>query len=463
MLEYDILIIGAGQAGIPLARKLADNHWRVAIAERKQLGGSCVNFGCTPTKAVIASARVAHLARRASEFGVRLPEPQIDFASVLARAQRIVADSVKSLEKGLAECGADVLRGAARVTGRDGKLFRFSVGEADAGSAKQIVINAGARTLLPPIEGLEQIEYLHAGNWLHGKSLPAHVIFAGGGTIALEMAQFYRRMGSAVTVIGSDDRVAGHEDPDVSQALQEILEAEGIAFRLGAKVSAVAREGSGVRVQLTKADRREAIEGSHLFIATGRKPNTDDLGLETIGIAPDKHGVIGIDDRLATSVPGVWAAGDVRGGPMFTHTSWDDHRILESQLLGDGTRTRAGRIVPYAVFTDPELGRVGLTETEARKLHGEYVRVATFDMKHSGKAAEIGESLGFIKLIADARNGKLLGAAVFSADGAELVGNYITLMNANATLDAICRGIYIHPTLSEAVQSAASMLKLKSF
>ena len=457
---YDILIIGAGQAGIPLARSLAGAGQAVAIAERTHLGGSCVNFGCTPTKAVIASARIAHLARRAADFGVIVSDVSIDYARVLARALSLVDDAKKSLAKGLDECDADVLIGHCRFVGRSRDLFKLTVDERDV-LARQVVIDTGTRTQVPAIEGLNKIDYLHSGNWLEHRSLPDHVIFAGAGYIALEMAQFYRRMGARVTVVGSGEQVADHEDQDISAALQKFLESEGIAFLLRSKVTSVAKTQDGVVVTASSANRMHEINGSHLFLATGRKPNTDDLGLETIGLPTRDDGTIEIDDRLATKVKGVWAAGDIRGGPMFTHTSWDDHRVLESQLLRDGSRTIAERIVPYAIFTDPELGRVGMTEAEARKQHGDLVTVATYEMKSNGKASEVGESEGFIKLIANVETGELFGAAILTLDGAELVGSFITLMNAKATLDAICRGIYIHPTLSEAVQSAAMKVTLK--
>ena len=463
MKAFDVLIVGAGQAGIPLARKLTAEKKHVGIAERKHLGGSCVNFGCTPTKAVIASARVAHVARRAAEFGVGLPEPKIEFPAVLARARGIVEESKEGLAKGLAECGAEVLHGTARFTGRDGAVFLLDV-NGQATRATQVVINVGSRTAVPKIDGLDQVPVLHSGNWLADDALPEHLVITGAGYIALEMAQFYRRMGSRVTVIGPGEQVAAGEDPDVAAAMQKVLGDEGITFHLGKRVGAVVRDGAngaGLRVSFGHDGTGETVVGSHLFLATGRQPNTDDLGLAAIGLPVAEHGFLAVDARLATAVPGVWAAGDVRGGPMFTHTAWDDHRILESQLLGDGSHTTTGRIVPYAIFTDPELGRVGLTETEARRQHGEQVKVATFQMAHNGKAAEEGETLGFIKLIADARTRRLLGAAVLAAEGAELVASYITLMNAGVTLDAICRGIYIHPTLSEAVQSAAAELKLK--
>jgi pyruvate/2-oxoglutarate dehydrogenase complex dihydrolipoamide dehydrogenase (E3) component len=459
MKDYDAVIMGAGQAALPLARKLADRRWSVAIAERKHLGGSCVNFGCTPTKAVFASARVAHLARNAGEFGISVPRVKAEFSKVLDRARAIVRASQEGIASGLEAHGVDVLHGLARFAGRDAGGFVLHV-DGQSIRAKQVVINTGARTALPPIEGLSTVEYLHAGNWLQHDQLPEHVIFAGAGSIALEMAQFYRRMGAQVTVVGSGSQVAENEDPEVAVALRTILEAEGIAFRLHSRVEAVAGDSAGVRVVVESAGKKVPITGSHLFVATGRQPNTDDLGLETVDIRPGENGAIPVDERLATEVPGIWVAGDARGGAMFTHTSWDDHLVLESQLLGDGSRTTAGRIIPYAIFTDPELGRVGSTEKEARRLHGGQIKVASFAMEHSGRATEQGETRGFIKVIADVRDNRLLGAAFLTAEGADLVASCITLMNAGAPLTRIRDGIYIHPTLSEAMQSAVVALDL---
>jgi pyruvate/2-oxoglutarate dehydrogenase complex dihydrolipoamide dehydrogenase (E3) component len=459
MNNYDVVIIGAGQAALPLARKIADKGRRVAIAERKHLGGSCVNFGCTPTKAVVASARVAHLARRAGEFGISVSSVSADFPKVLDRARAIVRASQEGISSSLKEHGVEVLCGQARLTGRDGSGFVLEI-DGQALSAKDVVINTGARTVLPPIEGLSAVEYLHAGNWLKCDQLPKHLIFAGAGAIGLEMAQFYRRMGAEVTVVASGSQVATGEDSEVARALQAILEREGIAFRLNSPVKAVSNDPAGVRVIIQSAEKEESITGSHLFLATGRLPNTDDLGLDVIGVRMGAKGAIKVDERLATNVPGVWVAGDARGGPMFTHTSWDDHLILESQLLGDGSRTTTGRIVPYGIFTDPELGRVGMTEEEARRVHGSQIKVTTFDMKYSGKANEEGETQGFIKVIADGRDKRLLGAAILAVEGGELVASCITLMNCGAPLTRIRDGIYIHPTLSEAVQSAVVALNL---
>jgi pyruvate/2-oxoglutarate dehydrogenase complex dihydrolipoamide dehydrogenase (E3) component len=418
-----------------------------------------VNFGCTPTKAAIASARVAYLSRRAAEFGVLIDDVRVDFPAVLERARKIAGASRAGLVRTLEEHGVPVLAGHARFLGRVGPLFSLSVGDS-VFRARRVVIDTGARTRVPPIDGLAAVDYLHAGNWLEDRPLPDHVVFIGAGYIAVEMAQFYRRAGAAVTVIGRSEQILTTEDADVAAALRTVLEEEGVSFRLGTAVRNVVNEAGRVTVTVERDGIRDRIVGSHLFVATGRRPNTDDLGLDTIGLRPDGRGVIPTNDRLETPVPGVWVAGDVRGGPMFTHASWDDHRILESQLLGDGSLTTARRIVPHAVFTDPELGRVGLSERDAREKYGDRVTVGTFAMAHNGKAVELGATRGFIKLIADSETLELIGAAVLSADGAELVGNYITLMNAGATLAALCSSIYIHPTLTEATQSAALALGL---
>jgi pyruvate/2-oxoglutarate dehydrogenase complex dihydrolipoamide dehydrogenase (E3) component len=447
-----VLIIGAGQAGPTLAVSLANSGRRVGLAERKHLGGSCVNFGCTPTKAAIASARAAQLARRAAEFGLRIPSVEVDFPAVLARARGIVLKSRNGLETWLSgTANLSLLHGHARFEGRDSEGFRLRVGEQPVAAA-QVVLDAGTRSLIPPIPGLDKVDFLDAENWLDRAELPGRLVMIGGGSIGLEMAQFYRRLGSDVVVIEGAGQIAGHEDADVASALQQLLAAEGIAFRLNMQVTRVEPANGRISVRL----QNDAVEATHLFVATGRRPNTDDLGLKTIGVNMSKHGLIEVDSRLATNVKGVWAAGDIRGGPMFTHTAWDDYRILQSQLVGDGSRT-IERIVPYAVFTDPELGRVGMTERAAREA-GRRVKTARFDMRRNGKAVEIDETAGFIKVVVDAETDRLLGAAVLANEGAELVHIYIDLMNAGAPYQVIRDAVHIHPTLAEAVQSAVSAL-----
>jgi pyruvate/2-oxoglutarate dehydrogenase complex dihydrolipoamide dehydrogenase (E3) component len=451
---YDVLIVGGGQAGIPLAYKLAAEGKSVALAERKNLGGSCVNFGCTPTKAVIASARVAHQARRATEYGLEIPEVRVDFPAVLERAKEIVELKRGGLDKGLEDAeNPTLIRGHARFEGREEEGFRLRVGD-ESVVAAQVVLDTGTRTLLPPIEGLDEVEYIESGNWLEKTELPDSLAVIGGSYIGLEMAQFYNRMGSQVTVVvGRADHVASSEDDDVTEALQAILQEEGVEFIFCERAESVASSENGLTLTLDGGDPAE-LEVSQLFVATGRLPNTDDLGLENIGLETSK-GIIGVDERLATSVEGIWAAGDIRGGPMFTHTSWDDHRVLMSQMAGDGSHTTE-RVVPYAIFTDPELGRVGMTEREAREA-GYEVEVMSFDMsEEKGKAREIGENKGLIKVVADASDGRILGAAVLTAEGGELVHMYVDLMNAGATLDVIRNAIHIHPTLAEDIQTAVS-------
>lgn len=449
--RFDVLIMGAGQAGIPLAHALAKAGKRVALVEEQHLGGSCVNFGCTPTKAVIASAHVAHLARRGIEFGLRIPTVEIDFPAVLARAKRILMESRNGLQRDLENTdNPKLLFGSARFEGRDDGAFRVAMGNRVV-VAGQVVLDTGTRITIPPIDGLDELNFICAENWLESTELPQHLAIIGGGYIGLEMSQFYRRMGSRVTVIEEGGQVAGHEDEDVARALQRLLETESIEFHLNATVKRVKTNEGRATLMLDGGNGLSEIKASHVFVATGRTPNTDDLGLDTVGVKVSERGIVEANERLATSVKGVWVVGDIRGGPMFTHTSWDDYRILLSQITGDGSRT-TDRVVPYAIFTDPQLGRVGMTESEAQKTSTE-IKVSRYDMKSNGRAREFGETEGFIKVVVDAQTDRILGAAVLATEGAELVHIYVDLMNADAPYTVIRDAIHIHPTLAEAVQS----------
>jgi len=452
MHHYDVAIIGGGQAGMPLAYELPAAGKRTVLIERKHLGGSCTNFGCTPTKSAIASARVAHLARRAADFGLRIPIVEVDFAAVIKRARDLVHAHRSAMERDLAEKkNPRLITAQALLDGRDGDRFRVVAG-GETLLADQVVLDTGTRSFIPSIDGIDGIDVIHAGNWLETTSLPSRLIVIGGGVIALEMAQFYRRLGSTVDVIETHARIAATEDDDVSATLRELLEREGIAFHLQAKIERIEKQSDEIVVRMASG---ASLAGTHLFVAAGRKPNSDDLGLESVGVIAER-GIVNTDERLSTNVHGIWAAGDIRGGPMFTHTAWDDYRILYSQLAGDRSRTTE-RVVPYAIFTDPEVGRVGMTEREARE-SGREIKVARYEIAKNSKAVEIGEPDGFIKLIAEAASGRLLGATVVCHEAAELVHVYIDLMNARAPFTVIRDAVFIHPTLAEAVQSAAARL-----
>ncbi len=456
MAEYDMLLIGAGQASLPLATMLAKEGWRVAVAERKHLGGSCVNFGCTPTKAVLASAKLAYQSRRAAEFGIDIARVKVDYTAVLERARRIGAESRESLHKTFAKGSPndnppELLEGQATFTGREGEGFKLEVNGKQV-SAKQVVINTGTRSAIPDIEGLEAVNYINAGNWLKQKELPEHIVILGSGYIGLEMSQFYARMGSRVTVVSESAQVIEREDTDVASFLQATLQKEGVSFYLNTNVTKVQSQQGKLVLTLGRNSETQRLEASHFFIATGRKPNTDDLGLETIGIKLGDKGILETDERLSSHVAGIWVAGDVRGGGMFTHSSYDDYRILGSQLVGDKSRTTK-REIPYAIFTDPNLARVGLSEKEAKEV-SQNVKTVCYEMKRNGKAREMGEPDGFIKVVVDTATQKLLGAAVIAVEAAEMIHPYVLMMHYKLPYTALEAMLFIHPTLSEGIQSA---------
>ncbi|MES2462809.1 MAG: FAD-dependent oxidoreductase [Armatimonadota bacterium] len=452
--HFDVMIIGAGQAAMPLVFELAKNDLTVALAERKHLGGSCANFGCTPTKAVLASAKVAHLARRAEEFGIRVPTVEVDFPAVLAGAKAIVRESREGLDDEFKQGeNPTLLRGHARFVGRTDSGFHVQIEGGPLVTATQVVLDTGTRAMIPPVSGLKEVPFLTADSWLEHTTLPEHIILLGGGYIGLEMAQFYRRMGSHVTVIERCDSIAVNEDTDVCEALQPALEKEGIAFHLSTEATRVEKSAGSIRVFLRGEDGTEAVvEGTDLFVATGRCPNTDDLGLGSIGMQTDEHGLIGVNLHLRTKIEGLWAVGDIRGGPQFTSTSWDDHKIVLSAIVGDSSHTTK-RLVPYAIFTDPQLGRVGITEAEARK-SGKSVKVGRYDMCHNGRARTHRERNGFAKVIVDTETDQILGAAIIGEEAAELIHLYAALMNAKAPAVTMRDAVYVHPTYAEAIQSA---------
>lgn len=444
MQSYDAIVIGSGQGGNPLAHKLADRNWRVALVERRHLGGACVNFGCTPTKTMQASARIAHLARRAGDFGVRAGDVEVDLAAVLRRKDEVVAAWRGSQQKQADQRPTlDVVRGHARFTGASTVEV-----EGETLVSERIVIDVGARPRLPDVPGLADVPYLTSTTLLDVDRRPDHLVVLGAGYVGLEFAQMFRRFGSAVTVVEQGDQIAAREDADVAGALQAALEAEGVTFELETEVERVGAEGDGVVLDLRAAGRTERLHGSHLLVAAGRTPNTDDLGLEAAGVATDDRGHVTVDARLRTSAPGVWALGDCKGGPAFTHVSFDDHFVVLDAFVGDGRRSIDGRTIPYAVFTDPELGRVGLTEAQARAA-GHDLLVGSITSEVVGRAVERGETRGYWKVVVDARTERLLGGAVLGVEGAEVVQVLSATMWADAPWTCLKDAMYIHPTLCE--------------
>ncbi|WP_428484540.1 FAD-dependent oxidoreductase [Rhodopila sp.] len=447
-ITTETAIIGGGQAGVPLARALAAASRPVALIESMHLGGSCVNFGCTPSKAVIASARLAADARRAATMGIRIPTVEIDFLAVMDRARDLVARSKGELDASFA--GTENPRFLAehgRLDGQEEGLFRIRAGQTLM-RARRVVLNTGTRTAQPAIPGLDQVPVINAENWIALREPPRHLLILGGSYIALEMAQSFRRLGCAVTVLQKGGQLAEREDPDVAAVLHAAIERDGCRVHLNADVQRIEPAGPGVRLHLSSG----SVEGTHLFVATGRRPNTDELGLETVGVQLDEQGHVLVNNHLGTNVPNLWAAGDIRGGPAFTHTAYDDFRVLQSQFLGDGSDSRC-RIVPYAMFTDPELGRVGLSEAEARKA-GKPFKVGRQNMTDSGKARELGKTDGFIKVIVDAETDTILGATALCEQGAEVVQLFVELMNTGGTVAMVRDAIHIHPTLAEAAKNA---------
>jgi pyruvate/2-oxoglutarate dehydrogenase complex dihydrolipoamide dehydrogenase (E3) component len=452
MTACDAIVIGAGQAGPSLARRLAATGKRVAIFERALFGGTCVNTGCTPTKAMVASAYAAHLARRAGEFGVTIGGAiGIDMKQVKARKDAIVAASRNGVEASLRQSqGITVVRGHARFV----SAHEVAAG-GEAFSAPQIFINAGARPVIPPIPGLDTVSYLTSSTILDLDTVPDHLVVVGGSYVGLEFAQMFRRFGAAVTVIEATSRLVGHEDPEISDAIREILEAEGIEVRLGTTITRVA---AGIHVSCEDARGAGTIQGSHLLLAAGRRPNTDDLGLDKAGVAVDARGQVEVDDQLRTSVAGIWAMGECNGRGAFTHTAYNDFEIVAANLLDGGSRSVRDRIVTYGLFIDPPLGRAGLGEQEALAA-GYKVLVGSVKMSRVSRAIEKGETQGLMKLVVDAETNAILGACILGTGGDEVVQCILDLMYAKAPYTILQQVVHIHPTVAEFLPVLAGALK----
>jgi len=455
MQQYDSIVIGTGQSGPSLARRLTDAGHTVAVIERKFFGGTCVNTGCTPTKTLVASAYAAHLARRATEFGVTIPgQIAVDMKAVKARKDYVLGLSRNGVEQSLKNLkGCTVYQGHGRFTGPKSVAIGDQTLEAD-----QIFINVGGRALVPPIEGLDRVDYLTNSSMLDVDELPPHLVILGGSYIGLELAQIYRRFGSEVTVIELAPRLIAREDEDVSLAVADILRGEGIDIRVDTKVVGVARHGNGVAVDIIHDGVHSQIVGSHLLLAIGRRPNTDDLGLDMAGIVVDERGFIKVDDKLCTNVSGVWAMGDCNGRGAFTHTSYNDFEIIAANILDQGDRGVSDRITAYALYTDPPLGRVGMTEAEVRR-SGKPALMATLAMANVSRAFEKGETLGFMKILVDKETKKFLGASFLGLSGDELVHSILDLIYAGAPYTVLQKAVHIHPTVSEFIPVLIGNLK----
>jgi pyruvate/2-oxoglutarate dehydrogenase complex dihydrolipoamide dehydrogenase (E3) component len=447
MTRFDAIIIGTGQSGPSLAHRFAKAGKRVAIIERKRFGGTCVNNGCIPTKTLIASARAAHVARRAAEFGVMIEGAiRVDMKAVKARKDAIVKVSNEGVEEGLREDpNITVYVGHARFVG----VKQVAVG-AEVLEAEQIFINVGGRADVPPVTGLESVPYLDNSSMMAVDFLPEHLVILGGSYIGLEFGQMYRRFGSEVTIIQRNERLIPREDEDVSQAIREILEDEGIHILTDADVTRVENRRGKVAFALAARDEVSEVIGSHLLVATGRRPNTDDLGLDRAGIQTDERGYIKVDSQLRTNLPGVFALGDCNGRGAFTHTSYNDFEIIEANLFGGEPRRVEDRITTYGLFIDPPLGRAGMTEAEVRR-SGRNALVAKMPMEDVGRAYERSETKGFMKIIVDAESKQLLGAALLGIEGDEIVQGLLDMMYAKAPYTVIRRAMHIHPTVYEMI------------
>ena len=452
---YDAIIIGTGQAGPSLAVRLASAGMKVAIVERKLFGGTCVNTGCIPTKTLVASARAAHIARSASEYGLMIGGAiTVDMKKVKERKDAVVHRSNEGLEKWLKSTeNLTVYEGHARFAG----THQLRVGD-ELLEADKIFINVGGRASTPPLSGLDQVSYLNNSTMMDVDFLPEHLIVVGGSYIGLEFAQMYRRFGSEVTIVEMGPRLIQREDEDVSEAIRTILETEGIKMRLSAECIALEKRGDKVAVNVDCSSGDKTVVGSHTLLAVGRLPNTADLGLESTGVAVDQRGYIKVDDQLRTNVPGIYALGDCNGRGAFTHTSYNDYEIVAANLLDGDQRRVSDRITAYNLYIDPPLGRAGMTETEARK-SGRKTLIAKRPMERVGRAVEKGETQGFMKVLVDAETKEILGASLLGIECDEVIHSILDVMYAKAPYTVIQRAMHIHPTVTELIPTMLGELK----
>ncbi len=447
---HDIIIIGVGQAGNPLASAFAAAGRRVAVLERNQVGGTCVNDGCTPTKTMLASARIAHLARRAADYGVQAGDVQVDLAAVWQRKEHIVQKSRSNILQTLTEtANIDFMAGEGSLLDQTHVLARLNEGGQRQLSAPIIVLDTGARPSVPSIAGLTSVPFLNSTTIMELTTLPEHLLILGGGYIGVEFAQMFRRFGAQVTLIQRGPHLLPREDPDVADAVADILRAEEIDVWLDSDAQQVHQQPTGeIQMTIKQTGQQHQVTGSHLLVATGRQANSEALNLAAAGVATDKKGFIRVDERLCTTTAGIYAPGDVNGGPAFTHVAYDDFRILRQNLLEDGNATTRRRLIPYTVFIDPQLGRIGLTEREAHQ-QGRSIRVTKIPMADVARAREAGETQGLMKAIVDAETDKILGAAILGLEGGELASCLQLAMLGGLPYTALRDGIFAHPGLAE--------------
>jgi len=452
---YDAIVIGTGQAGPSLAVRLAGTGMKVAIVERRRFGGTCVNTGCIPTKTLIASARAAHIARSAGEYGVMIDSSiTVDMKKVKERKDAVVRRSNEGLEKWLkSAANLTVYEGHARFAG----AHQVRVGD-ELLQADKIFINVGGRASIPPLPGLDQVSYFNNSTMMDVDFRPDHLIVVGGSYVGLEFAQMYRRFGSDVTIVEMGPRLIQREDEDVSEAVRTILETEGIKIRLSAECIALEKRGDKVAVNVDCSSGDKIVIGSHVLIAVGRVPNTDDLGLENTGIAVDQRGFIQVDDQLRTNVPGIYALGDCNGRGAFTHTAYNNYELVSANLLAGDQRRVSDRIAAYALYIDPPLGRAGMTETEVRK-SGRKALIGKRPMAHVGRAVEKGETQGFMKVLIDAETKAILGASLLGIECDEVIHSILDVMYAKAPYTVIQRAMHIHPTVTELIPTMLGELK----
>lgn len=443
-MKYDAIIIGSGQAGNPLSFRFADLGWSVALIEERYLGGTCINVGCTPTKTMVHRAQVAHYARNAERWGVNTSGVQVDLAKIVTQKDEVVLSFRGGLQRRVDERkNIRLYQSRARFVGS----HRLQVGEEIIESEK-IFINTGGRARIPAIPGLRHVPFLTNESILQLTTIPEHLLVLGGGYIGLEFGQTFRRYGSRVTIVHQGPEIVPREDPEIAAELQRALEAEGVEFVLNARTEAVGQKDGIVTLSCKIAEGAREVAGSHLLVATGRIPNTDELGLDKAGVAANEDGSIQVNARLETSVPGIWALGDCKGGPAFTHISYNDFQIVYANVVEGRNLSTENRLVPYCVFTDPQLGGVGMTEKEARA-RGHKLKIGRCRMTYVARAIERGETAGLMKIVVDASNDRILGASILASEGGELVQILGAMMLANQPYTLLKGAVYIHPTLAE--------------